>query len=423
MEVVMLETYFLKPSTVDRIRAHWLAPQIEQYVQWMHTNGYADRSIIRRVPVLCQFADFTAHRGIGDLNSATAQVEDFASEWSARYQARAGSKPRSAYLHEARLPIQHMLCLALEGRIGVDRQHKPFPFSAEAPTFWGFLRTERGLRERTIYLYLHSLNRFASYLKRVGVASLRELSPALLASFIVDTAPTLSRTSRLHICSDVRTFLRFCYRERIIGKDLSAAVEMPQVYRLADVPRSITWDEVRRMLEAIDRRAAHGRRDYAILLLLVTYGLRANEVVKLTLGDIDWKHERLHVPGRKAGHSTAYPLAGVVAEALIDYLKHGRPETAERRLFIRNVAPRTRIGSAAVSLCVASYLRKANIKVHKPGSHTLRHTCVQRLIDAEFPLKTIGDYVGHRSPDSTQVYTKVALASLREVAMGDGEAL
>ena len=137
----MLEKYFLKPSTVDRIRAYWLAPQIEQYVEWMHTNGYADRSILRRVPYLCQFADFTARRGIGDLNSAAAQVEDFAAEWSARYQARAGSKPRPAYLHDARLPIQHMLRLALEGRIRVDRQHKPFPFSAEAPTFWGFLRT------------------------------------------------------------------------------------------------------------------------------------------------------------------------------------------------------------------------------------------------------------------------------------------
>ena len=138
-------------------------------------------------------------------------------------------------------------------------------------------------------------------LKRVGVASLRELSPALPAAFIVDSAPTLSRTSRLHICSDVRTFLRFCHRERIIEKDLSAAVEMPQIYRLADVPRSITWDEVRRMLETIDRRAAHGRRDYAILLLLVTYGLRANEVVKLTLDDIDWKYERLNAQGGKPG--------------------------------------------------------------------------------------------------------------------------
>jgi integrase/recombinase XerD len=423
MEVVMLEKYFLRPSTVDRIRGLWLAPQIERYVEWMQANGYADRSIIRRVPYLCQFADFTARRGISDLNSAAAHVEDFASEWAARYQESAGSKLRPELPYEVRNPIRQMLRLALEGCITLKRRQRPYPFTAEASTFLEYLRSERGLRESSVHHYLHGLNRFADYLKRVGAASLRELSPALLASFVVDTAPTLSRTSRRNICAEVRVFLKFCYREQIIEKDLSAAVEMPQIYRLADVPRSITWDEVRRMLEAVDRRAAQGRRDYAILLLLVTYGLRANEVAKLTLDDIDWKHERLQVPGRKAGHSTAYPLASVVAEALIGYLQHGRPETAERHLFFRTHAPRRPIGSAAVSSCVASYLRKAGIKVHRAGSHTLRHTCVQRLIDAEFPLKTIGDYVGHRSPDSTQVYTKVALASLREVAMGDGEAL
>jgi integrase len=198
---------------------------------------------------------------------------------------------------------------------------------------------------------------------------------------------------------------------------------MPQTFRLADVPRAITWDEVRRMLAAVDRRTVRGRRDYAILLLLVTYGLRAHEVAKLTLDDIDWKRERLQVPERKAGHWTVYPLASVIAEALIDYLKRDRPQTTDRHLFFRVLAPRLPISHATVSSSAADYLRKAGIKVHRAGSHTLRHTCVQRLIDAEFPLKTIGDYVGHGSADSTKIYSKIQIAALREVAMGDGEAL
>ena len=90
---------------------------------------------------------------------------------------------------------------------------------------------------------------------------------------------------------------------------------------------------------------------------------------------------------------------------------------------VRMLAPQAPITNGAVSSRVAVYLQKAGIRIHRPGGHTLRHTCVQRLIDAEFPLKTIGDYVGHRSSESTRIYTKVALASLREVAMGDGEAL
>lgn len=173
----------------------------------------------------------------------------------------------------------------------------------------------------------------------------------------------------------------------------------------------------------MDRRCALGRRDYAMLLLLVTYGLRGNEVAQLTLEDIDWQRERLNIPQRKAGHWSAYPLAGVVAEAIIDYLKNARPQTADRHVFLRSMAPWRPISSAAVSSAAVRYLQRAGVRVHRAGAHTLRHTCVQRLVDAEFSLKTIGDYVGHRSPQSTKIYTKVDLAALREVAMGNGEAL
>lgn len=165
------------------------------------------------------------------------------------------------------------------------------------------------------------------------------------------------------------------------------------------------------------------RRDYAILVLLVAYGLRGREIAALTLDDIDWKRERLAVPERKAGHSTAFPLSAVVGEALLDYLQHGRPKTSDRHVFLRAVAPRRPIGSAAVSSRARYYLLKAGVDVPRPGSHTLRHSAVQRLVDANFDLKTIGDFVGYRSPRSTEIYAKVAVEALREVALGDGEAV
>lgn len=420
----MLERYFVKPSTVDRIRASWLAPEIERYVEWMDLQGYAIRNVYRRVPILCRFAEFAKLHGSADLKSAASQIESFASHWLAAHDANCRtSEARSKIAEEARNPVRQMLRLALEGRVTAARTRKPFPFEDQTPGFLCYLANERGLRETTIYKYVHCLNGFGNYLRRLGVQSLTELSPALLASFVVDTAPKLARTGKRDLCGMIRVFLRFCHRQRVIADDLSGAVEMPQVFRLADVPRSITWDEVRRMLEAVDRRTTRGRRDYAILLLLVTYGLRAHEVAKLTLDDIDWKRERLQIPERKAGHWTAYPLANVVAEALIAYLRSGRPQTEDRHVFFRVLAPRTPISNGAVSATVALYLRKAGVQVHRAGAHTLRHTCVQRLIDAEFPLKTIGDYVGHRSPQSTEIYSKVAIAALREVAMGNGEEL
>lgn len=176
-----------------------------------------------------------------------------------------------------------------------------------------------------------------------------------------------------------------------------------------------------RVLAAVDRRTACGRRDYAILLLLVTYGLRGREIAALTLDHIDWKRERLAIPERKGGHSTAFPLSAVVGEALVGYLKAGRPHTTDRHVFFRAAAPLRPIGAAAVSGRARYYILKAGIEVPRPGSHTLRHTAVQRLVDADFDLKTIGDFVGHRSAKSTEIYAKVAVESLREVALGDGE--
>ncbi len=176
------------------------------------------------------------------------------------------------------------------------------------------------------------------------------------------------------------------------------------------------------MLAGVDRRTPAGKRDWAILMLLVTYGLRAREVAALTLDDIDWKRERLAIPERKAGHSTAFPLSASVGEALVDYLQHGRPQTDSRRVFFRAVAPVEPIGHAAVTTRARHYLLKTGIEVPRPGSHTLRHTCVQRLVDADFTLKTIGDFVGHRSAQSTEIYAKVAVEPLRQVVLGgDGE--
>ena len=252
---------------------------------------------------------------------------------------------------------------------------------------------------------------------------LAELSPAILSAFVTEAGRELSDTSMTGLCSALRVFVRYACREGVIARDLSGAIESPRTYRLSTVPRSISWDEVRRMLEGVERRSAVGKRDYAILLLLVTYGLRAREVAALTLDDVDWERDRLLVPERKAGHCTAYPLSSVVGEALLDYLRNARPTTPQRQIFFRAMAPLVPMGWQAISNRATHYLRKAGIRVRRPGSHTLRHTCVQRLVDAQFPLKTIGDYVGHRRTSSTEVYTKVAIEPLREVAIGDGEAL
>jgi integrase/recombinase XerD len=419
----MLEHYYIRPDTIDRLHASWIAGAIERYVEWLTEHRYSSRNVFRRVPVVRDFGEFARTRGATAWEQLPAHVEAFV-EARLRERGRADRSEalRRKMAHEARNAVEQMLRLVVPGFKG--RACPPEPFPGRVGTFFEYLRAERGLRDQTVRLYRHYLAQLEAYLRTLGLVELPALSPAVLGAFVTQSSQRFGRTSMRSLCGILRVFLRYLYRQRLIGKDLSATVESPRAYRLATIPRSVTWDEVRRMLEVVDRRTAVGKRDYAILLLLVTYGLRGCEVAALTLDDLDWNHDRLRIPERKAGHSTAYPLSPTVGAALVDYLQHARPTAAsDRHVFFRVLAPPMPLTTHGVSCRAAHYLHRAGIAVPRAGSHTLRHTCVQRLVDAEFPFKVIGDYVGHRAPESTEIYTKVATDALREVALGDGEAI
>ncbi len=419
----MLERYYIRPDTVDRIRSSWIGQAVEQYVIWLVERQSSSRCVTHRVPVIVRFGEFAKDRGATKWDELPNHVEPFVERWlRERARGRKSKDQRKKIGQCVRNPIQQMLRLAVPGYLGLGRPRKPEnPFEDVAPRFIEYLREEKGLRETSILLYQHCLRQFASYLQRIGLRDLRHLSPVVLSGFATAYAERVHWSGLRNACGSLRVFLRYLHRERILTKDLSSALEHPQTYRLSGIPRSITWDQVRLVLEGVDRRTPTGKRDYAILLLLVTYGLRAREVAALTLDDIDWRNDRLGIPERKAGHSTAYPLSAIVGEAILDYLKNGRPKTQDRHIFFRASAPRSPMGDAAIAARAAHYIHKAGIQIPRAGSHTLRHTCVQRLVDADFSLKTIGDYVGHRSPASTQIYSKVAIEALRQIALGDGE--
>jgi integrase/recombinase XerD len=419
----MMERYFVQPKTVDRYRSSWIGEPIEKYVEWLTSEGYAARNVFSRVPILWHFGEFARTHGATTWQQLPDHLDAFVEHWvRERGGNRRTESARRKAGFEARNPTEQMLRLLLPE---LDRRKKSswksLPFPERIGHFFAHLREERGLRDATVEHYRHYLVHFEQYLTRIGLADLTELSPPILGAFIIESSEHLCRNSVRNLCGVLRVFLRYLHRERLIAHDLSQSVEFPRSYRHSTIPRAISWDDVRRMLSAVDRRTAAGKRDYAVLLLLVTYGLRGYEVASLTLDDFDWKRDRLRVPERKAGHSTAYPLSPTVGGAVVDYLQHARPETADRHVFFRVLAPRAPLSAAAVSSRAAYYLRRAGIVVPRAGAHTLRHTCVQRLVDAELPFKVIGDYVGHGSADSTAIYTKVATEALRQVALSDGE--
>ena len=416
----MLESYYVRPQAVDRIRASWIGSEIERYVGWLAEQSYSRASVRCRVPVLFAFGEFAWAGGARCVGDLPAHVEAFVAE-RVPEPARLGAVAARERVKNVRGPIEQMLRLVVPGFTGRRRALLEVPFVDELPGFFEYLLCERGLRRTSLHGYECYLRSFEGYLRRVGVQQLVELSPGLISMFVAERSAGLATASVGLLCGALREFLRYAHRQGVLASDLGKTVDRPRTYRLSDIPRSITQAEVSQVLACVDRSSTRGKRDYAALLLLATYGLRSREIAALTLDHIDWTRERLSVPGRKGGHSTAFPLSSSVGEALVDYLQHGRPQCAERYVFFMAFAPVRPISHTAVSKLATKYLLKAGIQVPRPGSHTLRHSCVQRLVDADFSLKTIGDFVGHRSPKTTEIYTKVAVESLREVALGDGE--
>jgi integrase/recombinase XerD len=157
-------------------------------------------------------------------------------------------------------------------------------------------------------------------------------------------------------------------------------------------------------------------RDHALLLLLTVYGLRAGEVVRLRLNDIDWEQELLTATRSKSGRSQVYPLSRVVGAALIRYLREVRPPTTRREVFVTRRPPFRPMDRGTLYLVVARRLRAVNPSLSHHGPHALRHACATHLLEQGLSLKEIGDHLGHRHADTTRIYAKVNLTQLRQVA-------
>ena len=416
----MLERHFRSFKAIDRIKALWLGRYIERYAQVLDEQHTSNATVRQHVRALAHFNDFVVARGVLQPQELPDHVDAFVEQWMAEHGGWCRSaQDVAAVVAQSRIPVERMLCVAVPGYTRPSRC-RAMPFSVAAPGFFPFLVNEKGLRRTTLHNYIYTLRPFESYLAQVGIA-LAELTPACMTDFLNERAKTLHKSGMLNSTCALRVFLRYLHREDIMTTDLARSVPRGRVYRHASIPRAIRWEDVERLLASIDRRADMGKRDYAILVLLASYGLRAREIAALCLDDLDWAHAQINIPLRKGGHSTRYPLSSTAGEAIIEYLRVRRADVTHRQLFLTARSPYAPMLHSAVSAMVGCRMRSADIRVTRAGSHTLRHACVQHLVEADVPFKVIGDYVGHRVPASTLVYGKVAVHKLRELVIAHEE--
>lgn len=223
---------------------------------------------------------------------------------------------------------------------------------------------------------------------------------------------------RHHDASCLRQFFHYLYKILFTDKDLSIFILKDNLNRHSDIPTTYTEDEIRKIIDAPDRSSAIGKRDYLVLLLAAQYGWRSSDITGFRLDQIDWEKNVIRFSQQKTGFPVEYPLLASVGNAVIDYLRHGRPKSERQEIILS--AQQSKYGrplkSPAIHAIVSKYIEKVNItgwKGKKHGAHSLRHSLATNLLKKNVSLPVISTVLGHQQTETTKIYLKVDTENLK----------
>jgi integrase/recombinase XerD len=404
----MTHHFFRDPQTVQRLHEGPLGPYIDAFAAEMHAEGYAHQSAELQIRLVADFSHWLAKHRIPAPEITTGHFPSYLR--SRAHSRRPGRSDRAGLQRLWNL-------LRRQGVIPEPPLPVPTPADQLRETFRHYLRQERALAPATVVSYLPFVGEFLAQRFGAGPVDLAALCAADVTGFVQRRATTLHSKRVQVMTTALRAFLRFARYRGELPTDLAACVPAVASWSLSTVPRARPPGQVEAVLAACNRQTAVGRRDYAILLLLARLGLRAGEVVALTLEDLEWQTGWIRVRG-KGGRASQLPLPVAVGEALAAYLQDGRPHAASRCVFLRGRAPAVSFrGSQAIDSVVRHALTRAGIEAPRQGAHQFRHSFACQLLRHGASLAEIGELLRHRSPQTAALYAKVDLAALAPLAL------
>ncbi len=413
---MMLEDLFRRPSALARYRLPPLGPELDGFCHWLHPQGFSRNTLRRRVWQASHFNQVLRTGGVKTCQDVhTTDAERFISEHLPRCRCRDGvGYSRAGTPSTVRSLIDY---LSQRGLVAC-------PSSPCAPEprvlqqYLDYLRCERNLSETTLKAHRACLTPFLEELGAPLTERLARLSPQHLLTFFTTYPQGRGPSFARCLQGVLRSFLRFCLQQGYLERDLAEAIPAMRTYQLSGVPHVISHDDACKTLACIDRNTPAGRRDYAIIQLLHTYGVRGGQLRALQLQDIQWRDNRIRFRADKGGKEIIVPLTDAVGESVLEYLRHARPQAPYREVFLTLQPPFRALRSpSAVSVMVAQRLRQAGLSPPKAGSHTFRHAFATRMLEQGQSLKTIADLLGHRHLNTTFIYTKVDLKTLHQLPL------
>jgi site-specific recombinase XerD len=414
----MFEEIFF-PRTAERYRAAPLVEQRERYLVHLRETG-ARRSTLRKCAndqlSLVRLLKLKEGRRVRLL-----QIEAVTAIWSQpkarRCDRSASPKARTRFLNHG---IQWLRFLGWLD----EPEHEHHPHHGEVAIFEKWLRQERGLSTATMQDYCRATDYFFCRLAEKGVplsaVRMTDIDNVIAAEH---KRGAWSRRTIHDYAQRLRAFFQFAEARGWCRAGLAAGIMAPRFMADETVPKGIKRGDALRLLASVQGDRPVDKRDRAILILFVTYGLRAGEVAGLRLDDLDWENEIIRVRCPKPGRTQVWPLLPDVGNAILRYIREARPTGLGRSLFFTSHAPIRPVGRKTLGKIVRDRLARIGIVSGRRGTHALRHAAAQHLLDQGISMKVIGDFLGHRDPSSTAIYAKVNLAALREVAALDLEGL
>jgi site-specific recombinase XerD len=401
----MLDHFVKHRAAAQRLRANPIGSHLDGFTAWLSQRGFAWTTIRQHVWALAAFGRWLHRRERPVRLLRRCDADDFCRRPCAVPRRARDSAALGQFL--AYLEAAHLIAVPAPV---IDRS----PSAQLKARYAAYLEHDRALSPGSITRHWFVLRRFL--VERFGdePITLRDLQPDDVTRYLLRHVPTQSRGSAQ--VSTLRGFLRFLWQAGDIDRDLAAAIPPIRRWRLVEVPKYLQAAEVAHLLASVDRTSASGRRNYAILLLLARLGLRAGEVVRLELEDLDWRTGEVTVRG-KGLVQARLPLPRDVGAALATYLRTGRPTCATRRVFVCLKAPHRGLGHpATVSTLVHCALNRAGLTPPTTGAHLLRHSLATNLLRHGTSLGDIGEVLRHQQLQTTEIYAKVDVDRLRTLA-------
>ncbi len=410
----MLEDFLEHPFFLNR---HRQAPLLEEresflnHVQQQGTSRKALRNLSAELLQVVRLLKLTEMRDVS-LEEVPRAAQCWAREQRTNPKARSYGNSARFFVYAAKK------WLRFHGRLKLPSV-PPMRFADQLSDFARYMTEEQGLSPYSVRSHCWKTSKFLEWFgnrhRLLATARIEDVDEFLA----IKGAAGWNRTSVSVAAQALRAFFRFAETRGWCTTGFAKGIDGPKIYKYEGLPEGPSWKEVRKLLRSVKGSGPAVLRARAILSLLAIYGLRSGEVSRLMLSDFDWREEVFQVNHSKRGGPQRYPLQRKVGNAILQYLKRGRPRCACRHLFVTLNPPYRPLGAYGLWTLTSRRLGAVGIRCRKRGPHTLRHACATRLLRQGASFKEIGDLLGHRSLESVGIYAKVDLPALRAVATVD----